>query len=268
MKASKSRRQNKPQPYPAGTFVGTLEVQAEPDWYNEDKNCNLVLYMRENKLLEGDVDCGARPKRQTITVIFDGEHLSDVEDVDNAENFILARSGALLSSLAEAVGAVSEDEDGTTDIDVDGFLEELQNGVYDTKTTGDKLVFGVANIKAGKKAKDPTRIYDDIQWFLAEDQYEGEGYEEEDETADEEEPEEETDEGTDEETDEEEVEEEVEEDDDEDEDEEEEEEEKPAPKKRATRKKSTPRETKKAATTAKSRAKSAAKKARGRKGKK
>lgn len=252
MRAGADALDRRPKPFPAGTFMGTLQAEEEERWYNEGASMSVAVRMVDNSLVDGAVEPGARPKYQSVTVIMDNVGLADIEDLDalRETNFILYNNGALLLSLAVALGEVETNEAGEIeDFDVNDFIGNLVNGAFNDT----ELIFVVENRKAGKKAKDPTRIYDDIIMFMDPAAYDGEGVVE----VVEEEPEEV-------EEDVEEVEEEdVEEEDVEEEDvEEEEEEEEPTPKKKAQ--KTTARVAKKTATAAKSKAKAVAAKAKGR----
>lgn len=163
----------KQQPFPQGTFIGTLS-EAKGEWYASDgknapdtKDCyRVVVTLKEITPADSDSpNVGNRPCLQRIDVIRPRPNVTpkqyvsivDVTEWDDTVPFGLQQSAALLRDLAVSLEAAALTEDGDVDLDLEQFIEGLTGGVF----KGQSVKFAVSqrtyDSKTEKDAKGNAR---------------------------------------------------------------------------------------------------------------
>lgn len=132
---------NRPTPFPAGSYFGTLKEVSERS--NEEQTwMSLNLLFRDISPLDDDsADVGNRPYRARVTVINDGQGVWDIEVFNDDTDFRLRQAAGILSQLAFALGAGKETEDKGIEVEMESFCDDLLNGVYNDS----ELIFEVGN---------------------------------------------------------------------------------------------------------------------------
>lgn len=151
MKIPRSIVDNRPQPFQPGTYNGELGEVTE-QWSEDRKNLELLITFVNNTLVDGDWEPGNRRFFQRATIIRDGMSLVDVEDFEDRDNvhFSLVRAATILGQLARALSATEGEDSVSMELDMDGFLEALQQGMY----KGRKVLYRVYH-RTYKRRDDP-----------------------------------------------------------------------------------------------------------------
>ena len=161
-------------PFPAGVFTGKL-TKCDENWSEDKTGLAYVITFSDNAPFDADSpDVGARPKMQRLQIIFNNVSLVDIVEFDDKVPFALANAATLITQLAEALGVVQPDADGSVDLDIEPFLQDLMAGAFD----GSVVVFEVkhrayasreAKAAAKQTGKKPAldRLDDSISGFMA-----------------------------------------------------------------------------------------------------
>lgn len=143
-------------PFPMGAFVGTL-TEIKDAWSEDQKNLDFATTFKDNVSTDGTVNVGKRPFTQRIPVISKDESVVDVQDWENT-SFILRRGATLLTQLAIAVGAVSKNEDGSADVNMEEFLQSLKAGLYNGRQIGFEVIHENWTSKDKKRSGTSARV--------------------------------------------------------------------------------------------------------------
>ncbi len=162
----------KQQPFPQGTFIGTLS-DAKGEWYASDAKTapdtkdsyRIVVTLKEITPADDDSpQVGNRPCSQRIDVVRPRPNtqpkeivsIVDVTEWNDTVPFGLQQSAALLRDLAISLGAATV-TDEAVDFDLEQFLEALPGGVF----KGQTVMFAVSqrtyDSKTEKDAKGNPR---------------------------------------------------------------------------------------------------------------
>lgn len=161
-------------PFPAGVFMGEI-TKVDENW-SEDKT-GLALVVTLSNITPFDADSpevGARPKMQRLQVIFNNQSLVDIVEFTDDVPFALANAATLVTQLAEALGVVQPNIDGSVDFEMEPFLNSLMAGEF----LGNQVVFEVkhrayasrdakAAAKMSGKKPEADRLDDSISGFQA-----------------------------------------------------------------------------------------------------
>jgi len=183
--------QNRPSPFPAGTYFG--KIQEVNDRRNEDETW-IMLTIVFNEVTPADDDSpevGARPYRFRPTIVNNGVAIWDIEEFTEDTDFRLRQSAGLLAQLALALGAAKVLSNQDVDFDAESFCDDLIGEVF----VGEEVMVTVNN--RPYKARDGSdRVDDGPSAFAALDEGEEEVEEvdevEDEDTEEEEEEEEES----------------------------------------------------------------------------
>lgn len=177
--------ENRPQPFPEGSYMGRIK-QVDERWNDEQTRLNFTVTIKDITVVEGDTEPGARPYRFRLPVIWDGISLVDVEEFGDDVPFLLERSAGILAQLATALGVGKANELGDVEVDFQELLEGLQEGQFNDID----ILFGVAHRTYKIKSTGKMAVDDSPAYF--EPVESGEDFEEEAEEVDESEAVEET----------------------------------------------------------------------------
>lgn len=130
----KSIVENAYEPFPAGTYMGVyadcgIAKNQDGSWMA------LELTFVDNEPI-GDSPPDGRPFKDTITIRVKDQSILDFDDFSALpkELFGLRLGAGLLAGLALAFGEATEDEDGNVEVDLDSFIDNLQNGSLQGRT--------------------------------------------------------------------------------------------------------------------------------------
>jgi hypothetical protein len=150
-------------PFPAGVFLGEL-AKVQDSW--SDDKTGLALLLTFTNVTPFDAESpqvGARPKTQRIQVIFDNQSLVDVTDFNDDVPLALQNAATLVTQMAEALGLVKPNADGSVDFELEPFLNDLMAGAFN----GSALVFEVRHRQWKSKKTGNSGTDDSICAFKA-----------------------------------------------------------------------------------------------------
>ena len=155
---------NRPAPFPIGTFQGELG-DTEERWTPDQESQFLRLSFVNNSAADDNTeDCGNRIMRDDLCLRYRGESLYDYEEVTGDMPFLLRRAAGLIGGLAVALGSVGRDASGGVDLDLAEFVADLQEGQY----AGSEIRFNVEHNEWKPKdagEDDPPRVDAQIRRF-------------------------------------------------------------------------------------------------------
>ena len=166
MKIPSSVVDNRPTPFPTGTFNGELG-DIEDRWTQDQSKQFLDLAFVNNAATDDNSpDPGNRIMRDSLCLRYNGDSLYDYEEVTTDMPFLLRRAAGLLGGLALALQATGRIAGGDVDLDLADFVADLQEGVY----AGQPVRFNVEhNTWKPKDAEenDPPRVDAQVRRFAS-----------------------------------------------------------------------------------------------------
>jgi hypothetical protein len=130
---------NRPAPFPIGTYQGELG-DTEERWTPDQESQFLRLSFVNNGAADDNTDdCGNRIMRDDLCLRYRGDSLYDYDEVTGEMPFLLRRAAGLLGGLAVAFGATGRDAAGGVDLDLASFVADIQEGAY----AGESVRFNV-----------------------------------------------------------------------------------------------------------------------------
>ena len=152
---------NRPAPFPTGTFQGELG-DTEERWTPDQESQFLRLsFVNNGAADDNSPDCGNRIMRDDVCLRYKGESLYDYEEITEEMPYLLRRAAGLLGGLAVAFEAIGRDDDsGDVDLDLAGFVADLQEGAY----AGSETRFNVEH-NEWKPKEGPPRVDAQVRRF-------------------------------------------------------------------------------------------------------
>lgn len=152
---------NRPAPFPVGTFQGELG-ETEERWSQDQEMQFLGLSFVNNTAADDNTDDpGNRIMRDSLCLRYQGDSLFDYDEVTEDMPYLLRRTAGLLGSLAVALDAIERDDSGDVDFDLVDFVAKIQDGTYE----GFKVRFNVEHNEWTPKGADSPRIDAQVRRF-------------------------------------------------------------------------------------------------------
>jgi hypothetical protein len=168
-------------PFPEGLYLGHI-ASAKEEWNQDQTRLGLTVQFVDNTVIDGNDEPGARPFFRRILLVQNAE-ITDARGRKQTEEFIvfdadlenegtpfpIRSAGTELTQLAVALGAATDKDNFITfEEDMEVFVEELKNGVYN----GDAVQFDVSHRAWSNEQTGRSGIAINVTFSAAEEEYE------------------------------------------------------------------------------------------------
>jgi len=162
VKVSNAVVDNRPAPFPAGTYIGEIE-DVEERWASEDATLFVRVILANNTPAdESTDDVGKRTHREDICFMYNGDSLMDIDEITTDTPFLFQRAAGLLASLAAATGHADR---GDSDVDFDA--EAYGALLRGKELNGSKVKFQIRQRSRTRKDTGETIIESQVNKFAA-----------------------------------------------------------------------------------------------------